>query len=98
MAYAQERPRLRYTEDREVALAIGEYRPFVLERLSMTRFSQSPGSVDSLMAFRTFENLVTLRLNQQRGVLRRSSDMSRAIERVIELLEADPRLSPNPDG
>ena len=89
MAYAQERPRLRFTEDREASLVFNEYRPFLLERVSMTRFSPSSDSVDSLLASRTFENLVTLRLNQQRGVLRISGDMSTAIDRVIELLEAD---------
>ena len=88
MGYSQELSRLGYVEGIEGDFIYEKFSPFILEHVSITGRGPRSGAVDSLLASRTFENLVARRRSRLVNVLAWSERLREPLDRLIRLLEA----------
>ncbi len=92
MGYAQEKPRLRWVEEREQRFLADQLQPFLYDRISSVGGADA-ATVDSLLTSLAFQNLIREKISLVAGGLTWGERMRDSIERTIELLEADPRAA-----
>jgi len=90
IAYSQERPRLRFVEEKSRVLTDDRIQPYVSERISLTR--PETEDLSALLSSQYFGNLLVEKQNRQESILFWSARLEKSLERIINILEHDRRV------
>ena len=91
-SYNQDHPRLRFVEENTQMLTDTRIEPYVSERISLA--SPEPEDLSTLLSSQYFGNLLIEKQNRVNSVLFWSARVERSIDRIIDILEREPRAVP----
>jgi hypothetical protein len=89
MEYQQNKPRLRFLEDRARIFVEQEFRPFLVGSISFSD-PQPPGTIQRVLADQTFRNLMEIRRYRLQNTLDYAVFVGDAIDQIIHSLEKPP--------
>ncbi len=87
--YSQEHPRLRFVEENGRRFVVSNVMPYIYDHISLT--SPEPGDLNALLTNQYFGNMLTKRHDNISSALYWSDRIGTAIDKIIDLLEHDPR-------
>jgi len=87
--YSQEHPRLRFVEENGRRFVVSNVMPYIYDHISLT--SPEPGDLNALLTNQYFGNMLTERHKHISRALYWSDRIGTAIDKIIDLLEHDPR-------